>query len=54
LGLSIGGINSDASKPDNNLRRYITLRNSDGPNAVVSEWSTDERISLVKQSEQDV
>jgi len=44
LGLTIGGANTDASKPDNNLRRYITLRNSDGPNAVVTEWSADERI----------
>jgi hypothetical protein len=47
IGMNIGGTGSDWSKPDNNIRRLITLRPND-ISVVVWWYQSDERIHMVR------
>jgi len=46
IGISIGGTGTDWTKPDNNIRRVLTLRNSDGISVVVQWWQAHEQVAF--------
>jgi hypothetical protein len=54
VGLSIGGTGSDWTKPDNNIRRVLTLRDSDGASIVVQWWAVNEELALPPAASQNI
>jgi len=46
IGITIAGNNTDWTKPDNNIRRTLTLRSGDGSSVVVQWWESNEQIAF--------